>query len=59
MNMPKSILDRPDLQIAARCFADACRVSREHAALTAKALAQYGDEGPQISGCMRDSHALQ
>lgn len=28
--------------------------SRAHTALTEKACREYGDYGPQISGCMRD-----
>jgi hypothetical protein len=51
--MPK-ILDRPDLQTVARHFADACAASRQHSAVAASALEQYGDHGPQISGCVRD-----
>ena len=49
-----NVLTRPDLQLSARCFVDACRVSREHNALTAKALERYGDHGTQISGVVRD-----
>lgn len=50
----RKLLARPDLQTAARLFADACRCSREHDELARKALQRYGNHGPDISGCVRD-----
>lgn len=50
----RNILDRADLQLSARCFADACRVSREHTELARAAMLKYGDHGPDISGCVRE-----
>lgn len=49
-----SILDRSDLAASAELLAKACEASRDHSALTAKALATYGDHGPQISGVIRN-----
>lgn len=49
-----NILDRPDLQRAADLLADACRISRDHCQAAADALAEYGDHGPTISGCVRE-----
>ena len=31
-----------------------CRVSREHSQLASKSLAEFGDQGSQISGVVRD-----
>ena len=50
----RNILDRPDLARAAELFAEACEQSREHSRAAAAALEAYGDNGPQISGCIRD-----
>jgi hypothetical protein len=52
--MRRNILARRDLDLAARCFADACRVSREHTDLARAAMLKYGDHGPNISGCVRE-----
>jgi hypothetical protein len=49
-----NILKRADLRLSMICFENACRVSREHNALAAKALDRYGDHGTQISGIVRD-----
>lgn len=49
-----SILERPDLTIAADLFADACHLSRQHDEAAAEALAKYGSHGPDISGVVRD-----
>lgn len=47
------IIDRPDLQRAADLFADACRISRQHAEEAAAALRTYGAHGADIAGCVR------
>jgi hypothetical protein len=39
---------------ARRLFSTACLLSRAHDSLTREALAEFGDHGPQISGCIRD-----
>lgn len=49
-----NILDRPDLQPAARAFAYAFARSREHSAIVADALQRYGEKGPMISGIAQD-----
>lgn len=49
-----NIIDRPDLQRAADLFADACRISRQHAEEAAAALRTYGAHGPDVSGCVRE-----
>lgn len=46
--------DRPDLKRAAKCFALACAYSRAWSRLGGDLLTIYGDEGPQISGILRD-----
>ena len=48
------ILERPDLTIARERLKLACAYSRAHSKLTAFALDKYGDNGPQISGVIRD-----
>lgn len=52
------LLNRQDLHHAADLFADACRLSREHDAVAASALATYGDHGPQVSGIVREHFPL-
>jgi hypothetical protein len=52
--MKRTVLNRSDLRLSEFCFSNACRVSREHSTLAAKALAKYGDHGAPISGCVRD-----
>lgn len=47
-------LNRADLQPAATLFAKACKASRMHARESRRALANYGDKGAAISGCVRD-----
>jgi hypothetical protein len=49
-----SLIDRSDLQDAAKLFADACKFSRTHDSEAAAALRTYGSHGAQISGCVRD-----
>ena len=46
--------ERPDLARAAELFTDAARISREYTTARAQALADYGDHGPEISGCVRE-----
>ena len=48
------LLARPDLQRAAELFADACRISRDHARAAADALSAYGAHSADVSGCVRD-----
>jgi hypothetical protein len=50
----RALLARPDLADARELYADACRCSREHDSITARALRLYGDHGPQISGIVRE-----
>lgn len=52
--MNKDILTRADLAAAASQFVFACQMSRAHSALAAKALTEFGEHGPQISGCVRE-----
>lgn len=47
------LLARADLARAADLFADACAQSRQHSVTADNALRDYGDHGPQISGCVR------
>lgn len=54
MPHPADLLNRADLAPAAELFAMACASSREHSALARRALTEYGDHGPLISGCVRD-----
>jgi len=49
-----NLLFRSDLQVAQRYFRRACRLSRDHDALAAQALGQFGNHGPPISGCVRE-----
>ena len=44
---------RPDLARAADLLADAARISRDYTLARAQALADYGDQGAEISGCVR------
>ena len=50
----RNIIRRPDLDRAASLFADACAQSRAWDKAATEALAEYGNHGPQISGCLRD-----
>jgi hypothetical protein len=47
-------LERSDLIPAAILFAKACKASRLHGTMAKRALANYGDHGSLISGCVRD-----
>lgn len=46
--------DDPIFTEAVRHIEKAYALSREHSAVTKAALEKYGDEGPQISGVIRD-----
>jgi hypothetical protein len=48
------LLQRADLKRAHQLFVIACKHAREHSRVTADALKEYGDHGPQISGCIRE-----
>jgi hypothetical protein len=50
----KSIFQREELSTAATHFERACKVSRLHSSQAQRALANYGDHGALISGCVRD-----
>lgn len=52
--MKRDLLNDPKLAEARDLFAQACAASRLHNSQTARAFANYGDHGPQISGCIRD-----
>jgi len=54
MKTQKNLLKRQDLAIAAAYFECAAAYSRAHSRIAQRALAQYGDHGAQISGCVRD-----
>jgi hypothetical protein len=47
------LLTREDLRDARMWFTVACARSRAHSAIAAAALREYGDHGPDISGCVR------
>jgi hypothetical protein len=47
-------LDNPKFEASQIMFEAACAASRKHSEIAAAALAQYGDHGAQISGCVRD-----
>lgn len=47
-------LTNPRNAVMVARFAMQCAASREHSALAAIALAEYGDHGAQISGCVRE-----
>lgn len=49
-----NILDRKDLQIAAKHFAVAAAASRAQSELAHALLKKHGDHGPNISGIFRD-----
>lgn len=49
-----NMLDNPKFEEAALHFADACKYSRQHAHFAAAQLKVFGDQGPAISGCVRD-----
>ncbi len=48
------ILKDPKFATVTAHYERACKASRLHKAESARALANYGDHGPQISGCVRD-----
>lgn len=47
------ILNRTDLAEAQHLFAQACLASRMHDREARRALANYGEQGPTVSGCVR------
>jgi hypothetical protein len=48
------LLERRDLRAARDWFEIACAASRYHSEIAARALAEHGDQGPEISGVVRD-----
>ena len=52
--MDYKYLNDPRLARAQRLYAEACLASQTHSSIAAEALAEHGDHGPQISGCVRD-----
>ena len=48
-----NVLNRDDLAEARELFAAACEESRKHDEHARWALAEYGNHGPAISGCVR------
>ena len=52
--MDYKYLNNPRFRHAQAYFEAACRASRMHGDIARAALAEHGDHGPQISGCVRD-----
>ena len=50
----KDLLTDPKFARVVEQFTLACQASRMHSKLTADALRDYDDHGPQISGCIRE-----
>ena len=51
--MKNDILNREDLSEARELFAAACEQSRNHDERAKWALGEFGDHGPDVSGCVR------
>ena len=50
----RDLLTDPRLELPRDLFTVACMFSRQWDRMLSDALATYGDQGPQISGCGRD-----
>lgn len=53
-NATRRPLDDPKFSLSQTYFELACSASRTHSEAAAEALAEYGDHGADISGCVRD-----
>jgi len=50
----RELLARKDMQPAIKLFEKATRASRAHSKLVSESMDEYGDQGPQISGIIRE-----
>lgn len=50
----RELLARKDMQPAIKLFEKATRASRAHSRLVSESMDKYGDQGPQISGIIRE-----